>query len=168
LIVGRWRVPVTSRWLVAGLLSTVLVVVVSAGAAAALETRTVPTYWHGVWWAVSLVTTVGFIGEPPETTSGAVLSAGLMILGFLMLAMISASLAALFVREEDRPRDEREESTTQAMLASLLAIEQGLALLEAAIQSRPHTQKTADSSSVALAFGQAERTDEVVPSDGAG
>jgi Ion channel len=135
LIVGRWHVRVGSRWLVTVLLGAVLLVAVSAAAAAALETQTVSSYWRGLWWAISLVTTVGFIGEPPETTAGAVLSAALMILGFLLLAMVSASLAALLVREEERPRDDRDESAEGAMIASLQAIEHRLTLLEDAIRS---------------------------------
>jgi hypothetical protein len=67
----------------------------------------VSTYGRGVWWAISLVTTVGFVGQPPETTAGAVLSVCLMVLGVLLLAMVGASLAALFVMEEERPREER-------------------------------------------------------------
>ena len=137
LVVGRWRVRVGSRWLVTMTLGTILLVAVTAAAAAAVESRTVSTYWRGLWWAVSLVTTVGFIGEPPETRAGAALSAGLMIFGFLLLATVSASLAALFVREEELPREQREDSTAQAVMASLRAIEQRLALLETAIRSRP-------------------------------
>ena len=137
LVVGRWRVRVGSRWLVTMALGTILLVAVTGAAAAAVESRTVPTYWRGLWWAVSLVTTVGFIGEPPETIAGAALSAALMIFGFLLLATVSASLAALFVREEELPREEREDSAAQAVLASLHAIEHRLALLEGAIRSSP-------------------------------
>jgi len=126
-----------SRWLVTALLGMAVLVAVSAGAAAALETRTVPTYGRGVWWAISLVTTVGFIGQPPETTAGAVLSACLMVLGFLLLAMVGASLAALFVREEERPREEREVSTEDAIISALDSIEQRLRLLEQAVRSGP-------------------------------
>ena len=61
----------------------------------------------------------------------------LMIFGFLLLATVSASLAALFVREEELPREEREDSAAQAVLASLHAIEHRLALLEGAIRSSP-------------------------------
>lgn len=136
LVVGRWRVRLGSRWLVAVLLIAVLVVVVAAAAAAAVESRTVSTYANGVWWAVSLVTTVGFIGDPPETRLGAVLSAGLMIFGFVLLATISASLAALFVREEELPREEREESAARMLLASLESIEQRLDHLERTVASR--------------------------------
>lgn len=136
LVVGRWRVQMGSRWLVAVVLVAVLIVVVAAAGAAAVESRTVSTYARGLWWAVSLVTTVGFVGEPPETRLGAVLSAVLMILGFLLLATVSASLAALFVREEEQPREEREESTAREVLAALHSIEQRLDRLEEELRDR--------------------------------
>jgi hypothetical protein len=112
------------------LLTSVLVVVVAGAAAAAIESRTVSSFGQGLWWSISLITTVGFIGEPPETTLGAALSAVLMVLGFLLLAMVSASLAALFVREEERPHDDVEEAADTAILEALERIEQRLAALE--------------------------------------
>ncbi len=136
LILGRWRLHVGSRWLVTLLLGSVLLVTVAAAAAAAVESRTVTTYGRGLWWVTSLITTVGFIGEPPETRAGAVLSAVLMVVGFLLLATVSASLAALFVREEEIPREEREDSTAQELLSALRAIEQRLAVLETAVGER--------------------------------
>ncbi|KRE94214.1 hypothetical protein ASG76_12615 [Nocardioides sp. Soil774] len=115
--------------------SAVLLVVVSAAAAAAIETRTVDGFWRGLWWATSLITTVGFIGEPPETTAGALLSALLMVVGFLTLAMVSASLAALFVREEEMPLLEEESSREQQVLDALARIEQRLDALEARLSA---------------------------------
>jgi hypothetical protein len=111
-------------------MSAVLVVIVAAAAAAAIESRTVSSFGRGLWWSISLITTVGFIGEPPETTMGAALSAVLMVLGFLLLAMVSASLAALFVREEERPHDDVEEAADRAILETLQRIERRLAILE--------------------------------------
>jgi hypothetical protein len=130
LIVGRRRIPITSAWLVPVLLSSVLVLLVSAGAAAAIESKTVSSFGRGLWWATSLITTVGFVGEPPETRLGAALSAVLMVLGFLLLAMVSASLAALFVRDDERPRDEAEATADQLMIEILQRIEHRLAALE--------------------------------------
>jgi hypothetical protein len=134
--VGRFRVPITSAWLVPALLTGALAIVVSGAAAAAIETRTVGSFGTGLWWSISLVTTVGFIGEPPETTAGAVLSALLMVLGFLLLAMVSASLAALFVREEERPHDEREEDLAREVLAALRRVEDRLDVLERSLPDR--------------------------------
>ncbi len=123
LVVGPRRLPITSAWLVPAVLSAVVVVVVSGAAVTAFETRTVSGFGQGLWWATSLITTVGFIGEPPESTAGAVLSAVLMVVGFLLLAMVSASLAALFVREEELPRLEEETSTDQQILEALARLE---------------------------------------------
>ena len=137
LVVGRWRMGLGSRWLVAVVLVAVLTVAVAAAAAAAVESRTVSTYARGVWWAISLVTTVGFIGEPPETGLGAALSAFLMVLGFLLLATVSASLAALFVSDEEVPREEREESALRGPPATLVSIEERLDRIEAEVRRRP-------------------------------
>ena len=136
LVVGRWRMRVGSRWLVAVTLAAVLAVAVAAAAAAAVESRTVATYPRGLWWAISLMTTVGFIGEPPETGFGAALSALLMILGFLLLATVSASLAALFVSEEELPREEREESALRELQATLLAVDERLDRIETEVRRR--------------------------------
>ena len=131
LVLGTRRLPITSAWLVPVIFSAVLLVVVSAAAAAAIETRTVDGFWRGLWWATSLITTVGFIGEPPETTAGALLSALLMVVGFLTLAMVSASLAALFVREEEMPMLEEESTRDRQVLDALARIEERLDALEA-------------------------------------
>ncbi|WP_157559106.1 ion channel [Nocardioides sp. Soil774] len=135
LVLGTRRLPISSAWLVPVIFSAVLLVVVSAAAAAAIETRTVDGFWRGLWWATSLITTVGFIGEPPETTAGALLSALLMVVGFLTLAMVSASLAALFVREEEMPLLEEESSREQQVLDALARIEQRLDALEARLSA---------------------------------
>ena len=135
LVLGTRRLPISSAWLVPVIFSAVLLVVVSAAAAAAIETRTVDGFWRGLWWATSLITTVGFIGEPPETTAGALLSALLMVVGFLTLAMVSASLAALFVREEEMPLLEQESSREQQVLDALARIEQRLDALEARLSA---------------------------------
>lgn len=70
-MVSGFQVRVTRRWLLPALVATVLIVGLAAGAAAAIETDTVQSYWGGLWWSISLITTVGFIGEPPNTAAGA-------------------------------------------------------------------------------------------------
>ncbi|HEY0645994.1 MAG TPA: hypothetical protein VGD39_21455, partial [Nocardioides sp.] len=55
----------------------------------------------------------------------------LMVLGFLLLAMVSASLAALFVREEELPLLEEESTKDQEMLDALHRLEQRLQAMEA-------------------------------------
>jgi len=129
----RTRSRVKRTWLWPAVTGTLVIVVVAAGAAAAIETDTVTSYWRGLWWAISLVTTVGFVGAPPRTEAGAALSVLLMVVGFLLLAMVSASLAALFVSEEERPRDLREEAADDAILVALEQVQTRLAALEAGL-----------------------------------
>jgi hypothetical protein len=107
-----------------------VLVVVAAGAAAAIETDTVDSYWRGLWWAIGLITTVGFIGSPPTTDAGAALSVFLMVVGFLLLAMVSASLAALFVREDEEPYEAKEASSEAEILAAIRGLEARLAAIE--------------------------------------
>lgn len=112
------------------------IVVVAAGAAAAFETDTVSSYWRGLFWAISLITTVGFVGEPPRTDQGTILAVALMVVGFVLLSMVSAYLAAMFVREDEGPHEAAEESAEQAILATLLRLESRVASLERALSER--------------------------------
>ncbi|MHB8188224.1 MAG: potassium channel family protein [Dermatophilaceae bacterium] len=115
---------------------TLVIILVAAGAATAIETDTVSSYSRGLWWSISLVTTTGFIGAPPRTDGGAALSVVLMVVGFLLLALVSASFAAVFVRDEERPRDLREQLAEDAMVASLRGLEARLASIENQLTGR--------------------------------
>ena len=102
------------------LIPVFVILAVLAGAGfAALETDNVRSYWDGVWWALSLMTTVGFIGETPETTGGRVLSAFLMVAGFGLLSMTTAVIASRFVREDEQPESDREQAFEHVALARL-------------------------------------------------
>lgn len=133
----RRGLRLSRAWVWPAITGTLVIVVAAAGAAAAIETDTVSSYWRGLWWSISLITTVGFIGDPPRTEAGAALSVVLMVVGFLLLAMVSASLAALFVREEGRPRDVREQSAEDAMLTALASLDARLAAIEDRLAERP-------------------------------
>jgi hypothetical protein len=129
------RLPQVHRaWVWPAVLGTAIVVVVSGGAVAAIETDTVEGFWRGLWWSISLVTTVGFVGSPPRTGAGAALSVVLMVVGFVLLAMVSAGLASLFVRQDEQPREAAEREVDRAMLAALAALEARLAAIEARLE----------------------------------
>jgi len=95
------------------------VLLAGAGAGAALESRTVGSFGEGLLWAVALMTTAGYIHGPPDTSGGLVLSVGLMVVGFLMLSLVSAALAAIFVRDDTETSDQREASRDEEILARL-------------------------------------------------
>ena len=71
------------RWALPG---AGILVLLAGGGFAAVETDTVSSFWQGAWWALSLMTTVGFVGGSPSTAAGQALAAAIMILGFLLLA----------------------------------------------------------------------------------
>lgn len=104
------------RWLRYVLPASAVVVVVAGGGLAAVESDTVGSFWEGVWWALSLMTTVGFVGAEPSTVAGRLLSAALMLMGFGLLAMTTAAVASLFVREDEV----LEERAVRAFEASVL------------------------------------------------
>ena len=132
-MLGHMRLRISRRWVGPVLIASLGIVVVAAGAAAAFETDTVTSYWRGLFWAISLITTVGFVGEPPRTDQGTILAVALMVVGFVLLSMVSAYLAAMFVREDKGPHDAAEESTEQEILSSLLRLEDRVASLESAV-----------------------------------
>jgi hypothetical protein len=127
----RWRrTPLGRRWLLVGLVCGTFLLLASSGAAAALESDTVGSYWRGLWWATSLMTTVGFVGRPPTTQAGAALSAILMIAGFVLLSLVSASLASIFVRDSERSFEHEETLVDRQILGRLDAIASRLDAIE--------------------------------------
>lgn len=105
------------------------------GGLAALESNVVSSYGQGVWWALSLMTTVGFVGEAPETTGGRVVSALLMVAGFAMMALTTAAIASMLVREEELPEREVERDFEASAREMLADIADRLTALEAALAS---------------------------------
>ena len=110
-----------------------VLLVAGAGAVASLETGTVGSFWAGMWWATSLMATVGFIGEPPSTAAGAIVSVALMVAGFMLLALVSAALASRFVQEDNEPMELFERKVDRAILSELRAVSERLAALEARV-----------------------------------
>lgn len=129
--------PLGRRWLFVGLAGAVFLLLAGSGAAAALESDTVGSFWRGLWWATSLMTTVGFVGRPPTTEAGAVLSAVLMVSGFLLLSLVSASLASIFVRDSEKTFERQVRVVDQELLDRLDDIAARLQAIEEQAGQRP-------------------------------
>jgi voltage-gated potassium channel len=124
------RRPSPARLLRLLLPASGVLLLLTGGGFAALEADTVDSYWRGVWWSLSLMTTVGFVGRPPTTPAGEALAAVLMVVGFLLLALTTAAVASLFVRDEELPQEQRAREFEAEALRELRALGDRLDRLE--------------------------------------
>ena len=63
-----------------------------------VEGSNIKTFSDGLWWAITTVTTVGYGDRYPTTTEGRLLAVLLMITGISLVGVITASVAAWFVK----------------------------------------------------------------------
>ena len=70
-----------------------------------IEGSNIQTFSDGLWWAVTTVTTVGYGDAFPITTEGRVLAVGLMLTGISLMGVITASVAAWFVKMNQQDAD---------------------------------------------------------------
>lgn len=63
-----------------------------------VEGSNIKNFGDGLWWAVTTVTTVGYGDRFPTTSMGRVLAVGLMLVGISLMGVITASVAAWFVK----------------------------------------------------------------------
>lgn len=129
-------IHISRRWLRFVVPLGVLAVVLGGGGLAALESETVHGYGEGLLWALSLMTTVGFVGGQPHSVPGKLIAAGLMLSGFALLAMTTAAISSLFVKEDLRPQETRELTFEDEILRELRAIYARLDDLEKRIIER--------------------------------
>lgn len=87
------------------------------------------TFWDGVWWAVVTVTTVGYGDLYPTTVAGRLVGIALMLAGIGFLAVLTATVASLFIKAE---RSEE----TEAIIEALGRIEADLAELKTRVEAR--------------------------------
>ena len=64
----------------------------------AVEGSNIKNFGDGLWWAITTVTTVGYGDRYPTTTEGRFLAVGLMVMGISLMGVITASVAAWFVK----------------------------------------------------------------------
>ena len=136
---GELLSPAPSRlrraWLRYLLPAAAFVVVAGAAGMAAFSTDTTESFWDGVWWSISLMTTVGWSGQVPHTLIGHLIATVTMITGFLLLAFTTAVVASLLVREDEGPLEQAELRADQEILTEVRALRAELEELRSA--SRP-------------------------------
>ena len=117
--------------------SSMLAVLLGGGALALTESDTVSSLGDGMWWSLSLITTVGFVGRAPQTEAGKVISGVLMVLGFSLMTLTTGAVASMFVREDEAPEDLREREFERLALDELRALRTEVAQLRAEVHGAP-------------------------------
>lgn len=63
-----------------------------------IEGSNIKSFGDGLWWALTTVTTVGYGDRFPTCTEGRVIAFALMLVGISLMGVITASVAAWFVK----------------------------------------------------------------------
>jgi voltage-gated potassium channel len=75
-------------------ISAVQITIIERG----VEGSNIKNFGDGIWWAVTTVTTVGYGDRYPTTTEGRFVAAATMIMGISLMGVITASVAAWFIK----------------------------------------------------------------------
>ena len=89
------------------------------------EGATITSFQDGVWWALVTMTTVGYGDFFPTTTIGRMIGLLLMVFGVAALAVVTAEVAALLIRN----RENEEEIQLSDVMAKLDELQSELAAL---------------------------------------
>ena len=107
----------SGRLLQFAILAAVLVVVTSALIMFEIERHAphpnIHTIGDALWWATVSITTVGYGDLYPTTAAGRVLAAVVLVSGIAIIGIVTASIAATFVRSDEVEEDARD-STSNA------------------------------------------------------
>jgi voltage-gated potassium channel len=105
-------------------IATLFLVFIAGAAEATVDQGDFGTFWDGIWWAVVTVTTVGYGDLYPHTVAGRLIAMLLMLVGIGFIAVLTASVASIFVKTD-------RQDETKAIAQTLAQIQADLAELKA-------------------------------------
>jgi voltage-gated potassium channel len=93
---------------------------------------TIKTAEDALWWSLATVTTVGYGDVYPRTTVGHIVGAVLMVAGVALFGTFTATVASLFVQQDNR----QEEEKMDAVIRKLDALSERLDQMAKTIECR--------------------------------
>jgi hypothetical protein len=133
----RRRLRPARSWLRVALPFGVLLVLRGGGGLAAFEADTADSYGAALMWALSLMTTVGFVGGLPHTVVGRLIAAALIVSGFALLTLTTAAVSSLFVRDDEAAADERDRAFETNVIDALQSIQARIDSVERNTTAQP-------------------------------
>ena len=127
---SRVRAMLSRNELGATLLATVIIIILSGVLMAAIDPA-IGTPWDGIWWAWVTIATVGYGDVVPISPAGRALASIIILFGMGLFAMITASFAAFFIRQDE----EKIIAAEQVGLHHIRAVEHRLTVLETKLDS---------------------------------
>lgn len=129
--IGRWR----ERLTLVRAVTTIIVVAVLLVLVAGLLVRIVePETFHSIglayWWAVTTVTTVGYGDVVPESPTGRVVAAMLMLTGLSLIPTLTSVIVSTLLYKSRRSEQDRIEQLETEQAVVLARIEKRLARIE--------------------------------------
>lgn len=138
MISARYVTP--NRLLQIGLLALVMLAI--AGAGFFWLEPNVESYSDGIWLAFTTGATVGYGDLVPSTTASRIFAAFIVLLGYALFSVVTASIAALFVGEDEK-------KLKTEMHADLRALRKEIVALHAELRElKPHFANHMDSTTL--------------------
>jgi voltage-gated potassium channel len=127
---------------------TVILVLTVAGVVLIIERgnpqATISSYPEALWWALSTVTTVGYGDVYPVTNGGRLAALLLMLCGIALVGIITASVAAWFVRSVVRSAEPVTPSADNGVLNRLDVLESRMERIDDGIRRILHLLDSED------------------------
>ena len=110
------------------IVATATVLAFTAAVIVRIVDPAIGTFGDALWWAVATVTTVGYGDVVPESTTGRIVGAALMLTGIGLIPLITSVVVSILVTQRTREAREAELDNLNKVLERLDELERrGLA-----------------------------------------
>ncbi len=96
----------------------------------------ITSFGDALWWALSTVTTVGYGDFVPITVGGRIVAAGLMVVGIAIVGVVTAWVAAWFIKYTTTRDSEAEMASIASSAADVRKLRQEIERLEAELDAK--------------------------------
>ena len=108
------------------IVATATVLAFTAAVIVRIVDPAIGTFGDALWWAVATVTTVGYGDVVPESTTGRIVGAALMLTGIGLIPLITSVVVSILVTQRTREAREAELDNINKVLERLDELERSV------------------------------------------